>query len=306
MNISTKTTGYLFAVAATIACSSTFIFSKAALNQVEFQLFGMVWYCAAFLMNFSYFHFQRKRETVSSQPIQKIWKILLIIGIAETLSATLQYLSIAKVDNPALVSFVSNLGPVFVTLMGIIFLKEKFTFLEIVGLILAFTGIFTVSYNNSFALDSFLISGIEFIILSSVFNATRTILVKMNVNKISPNIFTINRTSFLLVFFIIYAFTSEHNWKMPFTTMLLIIIGAIIGPFLGTLCMYHALKRIEASRVSILLSLQSIIVLIVTFFVFDKLPLMHQIIGGIVAIAGVILVSIKRETRPATPTGGLP
>lgn len=306
MSLSTKTTGYLFAVAATLACSSTFIFSKAALNEVEFQLFGIVWYCAAFLMNLTYFQFKRTQDSVKSQPFRSIWKILLIIGIAETLSASLQYLSIAKVDNPALVSFVSNLGPVFVTLMGILFLKEKFTVFEVVGLILAFAGIFTVSYNNSFKLESFLVSGIEFIILSSVFNATRTILVKLNVQKISPNIFTINRTSFLLVFFIIYALFTEHSWKLPIHTILIIILGAIIGPFLGTMCMYHALKRIEASRVSILLSLQSIIVLIATFFVFNKLPMIHQIIGGVIAIIGVILVSIRRETRPSVPTGGLP
>jgi drug/metabolite transporter (DMT)-like permease len=37
------------------------------------------------------------------------------------------YFAILKMENPGVVSFIGNIGPIFVTVLGLIFLKESFT-----------------------------------------------------------------------------------------------------------------------------------------------------------------------------------
>lgn len=55
---------------------------------------------------------------------------LVIMGILELGAASMLFLSIQLADNPTSISFLSNLTPIFVTILGIRYLGERFNAVE--------------------------------------------------------------------------------------------------------------------------------------------------------------------------------
>jgi len=71
------------------------------------------------------------------------------------------------------------------------------------------------------------------------------------------------------------------------------VIGAILE-FVAILTVYYSYKFIEASRSAIIQSLKGIVVLIAAWLVFGTLPLPHQLAGGIITVAGVLIMALAQ------------
>ena len=71
-----------------------------------------------------------------------------MIAVLEGAATGLFYLAIKAMENPAVVSFIGNIGPVFVTLMGIILLRERFRILQMLGIRITILGIFVINYRE--------------------------------------------------------------------------------------------------------------------------------------------------------------
>jgi drug/metabolite transporter (DMT)-like permease len=71
------------------------------------------------------------------------------------------------------------------------------------------------------------------------------------------------------------------------------VAGAILE-FVAILTAYYSYKHIEASRSSIVQSLKGIFVLLVAFLAFGTLPLPHQLAGGIITVAGVLIMALAQ------------
>jgi drug/metabolite transporter (DMT)-like permease len=52
---------------------------------------------------------------------------------------------------------------------------------------------------------------------------------------------------------------------------------------------YYALSRMEASRVSVFNNLQPVLTSVLSFFIFGTVPTFMFVVGGAIAIAGVIV-----------------
>src|SRR5210317_483926 len=133
--IKNQTKGSILALVAALALANSFIFSKSALNTVHFVQFGLVWFSMGLLWLLAYI--------IVSGDIKEIRKLnqkghlyTFLVGLFEALGTAFFYIALKKVENPAIVSFLGNAGPVFVTLLGIILLKEVYSRLEIIGVIL--------------------------------------------------------------------------------------------------------------------------------------------------------------------------
>lgn len=74
-----------------------------------------------------------------------------------------------------------------------------------------------------------------------------------------------------------------------------ILIGSLIGPFLTSFLQFLSLKYIDASRSTLVQSTTGFITLIFAYLYFGTLPLLYQIIGGIITIIGLAMVTYKRK-----------
>ena len=142
-----QTNGYLYAFGASLALAGSFVFSKSVLNYLSMIQFGMLWFSLGVVWNGSWFLIRRDYRNVKGDSGRKSG-IALMIAVLEGAATGLFYLAIKAMENPAVVSFIGNIGPVFVTLMGILLLRERFRRSQILGIVITILGIFVINYRE--------------------------------------------------------------------------------------------------------------------------------------------------------------
>lgn len=292
MKVSNNFKGYIFILIAILAMSNVYIFSKAALKETEISKFGFYWFGLALVWNLIFLFFNKKSIKFD---LKKNFKILVILGILQVISTTFFFLAINFFVNPTIVSFLTNIGPVFVVILSVIFLKEKFNKLEIIGSIITLLGAFIINYKNGKLIPDDIVLGLLFILISKIISSVSTVITKKNIVNISPVIFSFNRVLYLFVFsFIIMLFTNQ-NFVLSYAAIINIGFGSLLGPFLASVASYSALKYIDASKSSVLGSSKGLFVLITAYIYFGIFPLGYQIIGGVLTILGIILITYGKQ-----------
>ena len=131
--------GYSLALLATVAGSTVYIFSKSAFQQVTLAQFGVYWFAFALFWNFLYALVPS--ETPKLHRIRSgTHKRLIAIGMLELAATTTFYAAIQSAVNPAIPSFLRNMEYIFVTLLGVFILHEKFSKKEAAGAVLTSIG----------------------------------------------------------------------------------------------------------------------------------------------------------------------
>ena len=285
--------GYFFAILATISYSNVYIFSKAAMNEIHIIQFGFFWYAFGALLNTVWSAYRGNLGTIPKLKWPQV-KILILLGILEILTNSTFFLSIHIIPDPSVTSFLGNLYPVFLTLGAVVLLKERFTFIESTGVFLAFAGAFIISYNGGSNLSDMFIPGTMIVLVNAVLAASTSLVVKVNVRRLSPELITLNHNLWLLVYATILMFATGKSFEVPTSSLVNMAIGSFLGPFMGILTIYYSFQYIEASRSSIVQSLKGIVVLIGAWLYFQTLPLPHQLWGGLLTVAGVLVMTLAQ------------
>lgn len=284
--------GYILALIATIAFSNVYIFSKAALNQVHIKQFGVYWCGFAVLLSFVYALKGQKLFQIKTFG-KKQFGVLLLLGFLEILTTTSFFLSIHIIPDPAVTSFIGNLFPVMVTLGGILILKEKFGYVEVVGIILALAGTFIISYTGGTSLKTFFIAGTGVVLINAIFATAATLVVKVHVKGISPEILNLNRYVWLLLFSVIMFLFSGQPIVVPAKAIGNTFIGAFFE-FIAILTVYHSFRLIDVSRSTIIQTLKGIFVLVGSLLFLRTFPATHQVVGGLLTVLGVLIMALAK------------
>jgi drug/metabolite transporter (DMT)-like permease len=297
INLNPAIKGIGLAFLATLGMANVYVFSKAALLEMNFFQFQFYWFTFALIWT-STFMF-------SSGLIRKVPQLerrsrinLLVIGLLELGSALTLFLAIQLAENPAVVSFLSNATPIFVTLFGIRYLGERFNTFEAIGILLTIGGVVMITYTRDMTIAQFFGNGSGWILVSSLFLSTSIVFAKKNIKKLHPAILTLNRVVFLFTFAVIAVLVRQENLAVPGSAIFNTIAGSILGPFLTGLAQYSALKYIEASRTMIIQATRGLFVLIGSMIYLSILPTWLQVFGGVVTIAGVIILSWGKIKKP--------
>jgi len=285
--------GYLFALVATIAFSNVYIFSKAALNEIHLSLFGLLWYFISGLLCL-FLAVKNKKLAQLKSLSKKQAMVLLTLGFLEILTTTLFFLSVHIIPDPSVTSFLGNMYPVLVTLGGIFILKEKFGWLEMAGISLALAGAFIISYSGGTSLKTLFIAGTGVVFLNAVFATSATLVVKVHVKQLSPELLNLNRSFWLFLFSAVMVVVYKQGLAFPATALKNTAIGASME-FLAILTVYYSFRYIDVSRSSIVQSTKGIFVLLGAYIYFRTFPLPHQLLGGFLTITGVLVMALAQS-----------
>jgi drug/metabolite transporter (DMT)-like permease len=283
--------GYFLMMVTVLAMANVYIFSKAALNIVDLAQFGVYWFGLAFIYNIALNKKKLTRE-VFMRTIRVHMRAIFIFSSLELIGTVAFFLAIKTMINPALVSFLANLTPVLVTLLGVFILKERFSGIEITGILLAIGGSFIIAYHPGSEHKAEFNKAILLMLVTSICYSLSTIISKKYIHEVSPAIFTLSRVVFLWVASIVYMVIIGSSPLIESRALIHIVVGSFLGPFLATFSAYSALKYIEASRSSVLSSSKSVFVVLTSWLYFNLLPGEYQILGGILTILGVLLISL--------------
>ena len=292
--------GIILAFLATLGMANVYIFSKAALLEVNYFQFQFYWFGFAMIWIVPFL--------VITGMIRKIPALsrasfitLAIIGVLELGAASLLFLSIQLAENPTTISFLSNLTPIFVTMMGIRFLGERFNGIEAIGIVLTIGGVILITYTRDTSIQEFFGKGSGWILVSSVFSSISIITAKSRIKNIHPGILTLNRVVFIFIFALGAMLLRQESFLISGRASLNMAIGSLLGPFLTGFAQYSSLKYIEASRTMIIQSTRSLFVLVGSMIYLSILPERLQLIGGLITIVGVVIMTWgkMRQNRKA-------
>ena len=291
--------GYFFTFISVLSVSSVYIFSKYLLNRVSLPQFGFWWFLAGGIFIVLY-GLWTKSFAIYRTFGPRDYLILLVNGLLELSATYFFYKAIQTVPNPAIVSFMGNLSPVFIFILGTLILKEKFNTREIIGALITITGAFLISYKGGIRLQDMFIKGSLYILAFVTLFAINSILLKKYVRRLSPVVLTINRVIFIFGFFTVWLWLSDDSFAVPSNLWPYFVAGAFFGPFLTVISALHALKYIEVSKKSILGTTKGLFVMLGAYLVFGHFPTTLQIIGGILSMIGAIMIITARMERQKT------
>jgi drug/metabolite transporter (DMT)-like permease len=288
--ISPAVKGTTLAFIATLGMANVYVFSKAALLEVNYFQFQFYWFAFAMLWIVPFLFLSgivRKIPALS----RASGFTLVLIGLLELGAASLMFLSIQLADNPTTISFLSNLTPIFVTILGIRYLGERFNAIEAIGIILTIGGVILITYTRDTSIREFFGKGSGWILVSSVFSSISIVTAKSRIKDLHPGILTLNRVVFLFLFALGAMMVRQESFSVSGRALFNMGAGALVGPFLTGFAQYSALRFIEASRTMIIQSTRSLFVLIGSMIYLSILPEMLQLIGGLITIAGVVVLT---------------
>ncbi|MDF1576364.1 MAG: DMT family transporter [Bacteroidales bacterium] len=292
-----QTNGYAYALGASLALAGSFVFSKSVLNHLSMIQFGLLWFTLGVLWNGSWFLISREYRKVKGDSGRKTMTAL-VIAVLEGAATGLFYLAIKAMENPAVVSFIGNIGPVFVTLMGILLLKERFRASQMFGIIITILGIFVINYREG-GFAGFFDPGSIYVIAAAFLFSLATIVGRRWHQQLLPGYMSLIR-SFLLALVMLILFSRSGNtvhltmgiWKD-------LALGSLMETLIVIILAYQALKLIEATKTSLIISTKGVWTLVLAWIFLGVFPTGLQLAGGLFTLAGVWLITWTR--KPALP-----
>ncbi len=285
--------GIAFAMTDVLAMTGVYIFSKIFLTDLPFPVFGIYWFSAGLFWNIILSLFVK--GTFEQVTFKRNYLVFLaLIGIIDMTATLIWFKAVDETANPSLVSFMTNISPMYALLLGFFFLKERMSISEIVGIFITLAGAVLIGYNPDFQLKNFLFTGAGLILISSFISQAGKALLKTRIKNYHAIVLSINRIVFLLAFSILFVIIEDYSIDIGLENILLIALGAMLGPLLSAYAGFNALARLKVATYSILSTSRSFFVMIASFLVLNNLPDQVQIVGGLLTVAGVILISVAK------------
>jgi len=289
-----QTNGYLYAFGASLALAASFVFSKSALNHLSMLHFGMLWFSLGVVWNTIWFLAKRDYRNLDRDPWIKT-VVAFAIAVLEGVATGLFYLAIKAMENPAVVSFIGNIGPVFVTLMGILLLKERFRKLQLLGIVTTIAGVFVINFREG-GFAGFAEPGSAYVIAAAFLFSLATILGRRMHHFLVPGYMSLIRSFLLAVAMAILFFRSGELTTLTLNIWKDLALGSFLETLLVIVFAYQALKLIEATKTSLIISTKGVWTLLLAWIFLGVFPSILELAGGLLTLVGVWLITWQRET----------
>ena len=285
-----QTIGYLLAAASASAIAATYVIRKLISDEVNPATFSVWWYGLAGV--YAWILTLLRGQIGEARTVRKGWKATLGLAFFNASAAILYYTEI-DMTSPALVSFFGRLKTVYVVLLGVLLLRERLNRLEWIGAAVTIAGTLIIAWRGGEVLNAvFLIALVENLLM-----ATSQIMAKFAVRHVPPLVLAGYRGVGISLIVLVYALLrGQWQWVSP-STFGVIAVGASIGPLMGHVMNYASLARMDAGKAAIVSAVQPVLVTLYTAALFGVWPTVQQAFGGVLAVAGVVLVFRARSTR---------
>lgn len=285
--------GFAFAMTDVLAMTVVYLFSKVVLGDLPFPVFGIFWFSAGLIWNVILG--KMVPNTYSSFNFQPSYLLFLaLVGLLDMSSTLMWFQAVDDTPNPAMVSFMTNISPVYALLLGWIFLRERMSLSEIAGIAITLSGALLIGYQSDFSLNGFLFSGAGLILISSLISQVGKTILKTKIKDYHAIVLSLNRIVFLLSFSILLTIYEGYSLDIGWKKIMLIAAGALLGPVLSAYAGYNALARLKVATYSILSTTRSFFVMIGAYFVLSQTPGDLQIAGGLLTVAGVFVMTMAK------------
>lgn len=286
-----KQKGVLFTLLTSLTVAFGAVLLKLNLELVSVEMANLLFsgFCSAFFM--AILLFQRKQGHFSA--IAKNWKKLAPFSLLGTSALLLNTYGIF-VAGPVNAAFLAQFTAVFTILLGIVFLKERFTKQEGAGILLAVIGVFIMAYSG---FNAEVVGIAIFLTVSFLFAATNLVS-KIFVAKIHPIALAGSNSFFGLIFMSLFMLLfSRVEPKVPPLALAYTLVGALLGGVIGFILFYKALQVFEVSKSVAIRTADPFFTAVFSFILLSMVPTVNQLAGGAFIVVGVILISLAKQKK---------
>lgn len=221
------------------------------------------------------------------------------IGLAGLLGISIYHvaLNFGEVTvNAGAASMLISAGPVFTALLSALFLHERLTRTGWGGILLAFAGVTLIALSGGTGLR--FTPGSLLILLAAAVAAAFSILSKQSLRRYTALEFTsyaIWAGTLPLVIFL-PGLLRQAPAAAPAATLAVIYLG-IFPAAIAYVLWNYALSRMPASLLSSFLYLSPVLAIFIAWAWLGEIPALLTVLGGAVAIVGVVLVQTRGSAR---------
>ena len=247
----------------------------------------IIWFRSAFAMVFLYLFCRIKKVDLSIPNIKT--HIPLILSSLFMAAHWISYFYALKLSNVAIGMLSLYTFPVITSLLEPLFLKTKLNPIHIVLGLIVLLGLYVLT--PDFDLESSMVKGIIFGLISAVCYTIRILILKQHVETFHGSMLMLYQVTVITIILIPVLFfmdTSAFANQYPYLLLLAILTTAI-----GHSLMVHSLKFFSASAATIISSIQPIFGIVLAFLFLGEIPNINTYIGGALILSTVVIESIR-------------
>jgi drug/metabolite transporter (DMT)-like permease len=214
------------------------------------------------------------------------------IGFFVASSTNLNYAAVTFID-PGTASLLAQTGSIWSLGLGLFWLKEKLTRGQIIGAVLAIAGVFVLTYQAG----EYLRIGSLMVLAASLMYSLHSGMTKRYGEGIDfINFFFFRVASTAAFLFVFASIQQAFTWPTIPVWGYLLLVGTM-DVVISRSVYYLALRRLDFSIHTLVLTLSPVVTVIWTMIFFDLFPSTRQVLGGITVILGVFIVGKYRQTQ---------
>lgn len=196
---------------------------------------------------------------------------------------------------------IMSLWPVFSSILAFFFLKEKLSYMEILGIIITIFGIsIVVKSKVETHLPQKPFRGVIFAFFAALCQAVGIIYAKEGLNyETNALSATVIRMFFATVTMIIFSLSlkvlkEETFFKLNFKGLLFTFLGAIVGPYLGVFLSLYAVSKAKVGVASALMTISPVILIPLSHYVLKDKIKKNLILGTLLTVSGSIILFLAK------------
>ncbi|MEQ9618795.1 MAG: DMT family transporter [Deltaproteobacteria bacterium] len=284
--------GYLFLVGTALFTAISYALGRAVDRSLTPEAITFFWFLGAFLCAFLVV-MSVPSQRAEIKNLRKYTRIFIYSSILTAIGAALWISAIKTIGIP-LTSFLMKAQTLFSLMLGMIFLGERLNRGESVGIVITVAGGVVVAYQSDISLliGTFMALGAAFFYSTLAFAVKK---VAQNLNMLTVATLRALGVSLVLIIYLIVTGTLEMPEPVDLIYM---AFGGITGAFIAKGCQFQAIKLIDVSRTTAVMPMESLFVVLLSYFIFDEIPSVLRLLGGAAIITGVIFLVIYRDVKP--------
>lgn len=285
--------GYLFLVSTAFFTALSYVFGRAVDFSLDLETATFFWFFSAFVCSvFVTLAVPAQRAEVKK--LRSYLKIFIYTSVLTSIGAALWIMSIRTIGIP-LTSFLMKAQTLFSLFLGMIFLGERLNRGESVGIVITIIGGVIVAYQRDFGLLMGTITALG----AAFFYSCIAFIVKkvaQDLNMLMVANLRALGVSIVMIIFLVVSGTFEMPSR--FIDIVFMALGGITGAYIAKASQFQAIKLIDVSRTTAVMPLESLFVVLLSYFIFQEIPSVIKLMGGGLIITGVVFLVIFRGKKP--------
>jgi len=221
---------------------------------------------------------------------RKAWLWLGLFTTSSLIAVWFFWAGVQRID-PSLAAFISRGEVPIAIFLGVVLLRERFSRLEILGMILSIAGIVVMRLTLRIEYST----GFWLVLMGALFFGVTEYVSKIAVRYVEPVVLAYLRNGMMALVYGMFVFAGGEDLSGLSRVWLGVVALGIVGPILTRMMYLLALKRVELSRVAVISQVRPVFVILIALLFLGQLPTFREILGGVLITTGSLIMILYRR-----------